>query len=441
MVEPHPKITIEYNRIDPFVKPVPWPLPRLTSQGDFHNFRPPFAGPQPHLNGLHRVLPNLSTELDSLRSRGLYRSLRLVEGAQGPWVRIDGRERLLFCSNNYLGLANHPALKDGADAALRSYGSSAAASRLISGNMEPHRNLERRIAHFLGTESALCFPTGYMANLGAVSALVDAEDAIFSDRLNHRSIIDACQLSRAKTFVYRHRDVDHLDNLLQSEHEYRRRLIVTDGLFSMDGDLAPLSDLVEAAHRHNAILMVDDAHGTGVLGASGRGTHEHFGVTQGIDVLTTSGSKALGTYGGFVAGSADLVDLLINRAAAFIYTSALPPDVCAAATAALELVETRPDLRDNLRRNVNAVQSALRDLGFDLMDSRSQIVPVLIGDAERTMAISGRLFEEGIYLTGIRPPTVPEGGSRLRLTLMANHSEEDINRLIQAMSDVRAAFF
>ena len=427
--------------MDPFVKPVQWPPPRLTSQRDFHNFRPPFALPIPHLYGLIPVLPHLSTELDSLRSRGLYRSLRLVGGAQGPRVRIDGRERLLFCSNNYLGLANHPVLREGAETALRAYGSSAAASRLISGNMEPHRTLEHRVARFLGTESALCFPTGYMANLGAVSALVSETDAIFSDRLNHRSIVDACRLSRAKTFVYRHRDVDHLDHLLLTERRYRRRLIVTDGLFSMDGDLAPLPDLVEAAQRHNAILMVDDAHGTGVLGASGRGTHEHFGITQGIDVLTTSGSKALGAYGGFVAGNTVLIDLLINRAQAFIYTSALPPDACAAATAALGLVETRPDLREALWRNVHTVQNALNNLGFDIMDSQSQIVPVLIGDAARTMAISNHLFEEGIYLSGIRPPTVPDGESRLRLTLMANHSEEDINRLIQAMSGVRAAYF
>ena len=387
------------------------------------------------------MLPHLDTELDSLRSRGLHRSLRLVEGAQGPRVRIDGKERLLFCSNNYLGLANHPALKDGADAALHSYGLSAAASRLISGNMEPHRALERRMARFLGTESALCFPTGYMANLGAVGALAGAEDAIFSDRLNHRSIIDACRLSRAKTFVYRHRDVDHLECLLGSEREFRRRLIVSDGLFSMDGDLAPLPGLVDAANRHNAILMVDDAHGTGVLGASGMGIHEHFGITHGIDVLTTSGSKALGAYGGFVAGNAKLVDLLINRAAAFIYTSAVPPDACSAATAALGLIESRPDLRENLWRNVKTVQDALNNLGFDLMDSQSQIIPVLVGDAARTTAISDRLFEEGIYLSGIRPPTVPEGGSRLRLTLMADHSEDDIDRLIQAMANVRAAFF
>ncbi len=392
-------------------------------------------------NGILPVLPHLATELDNLKALGLYRSLHLVEGAQGPRVRIDGKERLLFCSNNYLGLANHPILKEEADAALRAYGLSAAASRLISGNMEPHRTLERRLARFLGTDSALCFPTGYMANLGAVSALVGPQDAIFSDRLNHRSIIDACRLSRAKTLVYRHRDVDHLDKLLRTQHPFRRRLIVTDGLFSMDGDLAPLPDLVEAANRHSAMLMVDDAHGTGVLGASGRGIHEHFGIARGIDILTTSGSKALGAYGGFVAGDTELIDLLINRAPAFVYTSALPPDACAAATAALGLIETRSDLRKSLRRNVHAVRSALHDIGFDLMGSRSQIVPILIGDADRTVAISDHLFQEGIFLSGIRPPTVPEGESRLRLTLMADHSEEDINRLIQALADVRTAFF
>ncbi len=387
------------------------------------------------------MLPHLATELDNLKARGLYRSLRLVDGAQGPRVRIDGKERLLFCSNNYLGLANHPILTEGADDALRAYGLSAAASRLISGNMEPHRTLEHRMAGFLGAESALCFPTGYMANLGAVSALVGPDDAVFSDRLNHRSIIDACRLSHAKTFVYRHRDVDHLENLLKTQLEFRRRLIVTDGLFSMDGDLAPLPELVDAANRHNAILMVDDAHGTGVLGASGRGIHEHFGITQGIDILTTSGSKAMGACGGFVAGTTELIDLLINRAPAFIFTSALPPDACGAATAALRLIESRSDLRKSLWRNVHSVQEALRGLGFDLMGSQSQIVPILIGDAARTMAISDHLFKEGIYLSGIRPPTVPEGESRLRLTLMADHSEDDITRLIQALADVRAAFF
>lgn len=387
------------------------------------------------------MLPDLSKELAGLKARGLYRSLRTVEGAQGPRVYIDGRECLLFCSNNYLGLADHPALKEAALAALRAFGLSAAASRLISGSMAPHRELETRLATFLGTEAALSFPTGYMANLGAIAALVGPEDAIFSDRLNHRSIVDACRLSRAKTVVYRHRDVDHLDALLASETGCRRRLIVTDGLFSMDGDLAPLPGLAELAKGHGAILMVDDAHATGVLGPTGRGTPEHFGLTEGIDILMTAGSKALGAFGGFIAGSQDLIRLLVNRAPAFIYTTALPPDACAANLAALDLVESDPGIRERLWKNVRAVRQGLCGLGFDLMDSQSQIVPVLTGSAERAMAVSNHLYEEGIYLTGIRPPTVPEGESRLRLTVMASHTAEDIARLLKAMAGVRARFF
>ncbi len=387
------------------------------------------------------MLPNLSAELDDLKSRGLYRSARLIESAQGPCVQIDGRDLLLFCTNNYLGLANHPVLKEDAAVALRAYGCSVVASRLISGTMSLHRELETRLAGFLGVEAALTYPTGYMANLGAITALVGGQDAIFSDRLNHRSIIDACRLSRAVTHVYRHRDIDHLNDLLTDETDFRRRMIVTDGLFSMDGDLAPLPDLVELARVHNTILMVDDAHGTGVLGPSGRGTAEHFGITDGIDVLMTAGSKALGAFGGVIAGSADLIDLLINRSASFIYTTGLPPDACAATLAALDLIESDPEIRNRLWSNVRAVREGLLGLGFDLMDSQTQIIPILIGDPERTMTLSADLYERGIFLTGIRPPTVPEGESRLRLTIMADHSGEDIARLLGAMAEVRSTYF
>lgn len=350
---------------------------------------------------------------------------------------IDGKERLLFCSNNYLGLANHPALKDLARVALDTFGCGTAASRLISGNMSIHKELETRLARFLGTDSALSFPTGYMANLGVIPVLVGPKDIIFSDQLNHRSIIDGCRLSRAKTVVYRHCDTDHLAELLSTETDYRRKLIVTDGLFSMDGDLAPLPELVTLSRDHNTILMVDDAHGTGVLGPGGRGIHEHFGITEGIDVLMTAGSKALGTFGGFIAGSRALTDLLINRSPSFIYTTALSPDTCSATLAALDLVEEDPSYRERLLSNVNTVTRELTSLGFDIMNSRSQIIPVLVGDAGRTMDISRRLFDQGIFLSGIRPPTVPQGESRLRLTLMSNHSEDDISRLLEAMAGVR----
>ncbi len=408
---------------------------RSTQVRDFH--RAEFCDFLKHLT----MLPNLSAELDDLKSRGLYRTARLIESAQGPRVHINGRDLLLFCSNNYLGLANHPVLKEDAAAALRAYGLSAAASRLISGSMAPHRDLETRLARFLGTEAALIFPTGYMANLGAITALVGPQDAVFSDRLNHRSIIDACRLSRAVTHVYRHCDIDHLSDLFSSETGFRRRLIVTDGLFSMDGDLAPLPDLAELARDHNAILMVDDAHATGVLGPSGRGTPEHFGINGGIDVLMTAGSKALGTFGGFIGGSADLIDLLSNKSSSFIYTTSLPPDACAATLAALDLIESDPGIRDRLWANVRAVREGLLDLGFDLMGSQTQIIPILIGDPERTMVISADLYEQGVFLTGIRPPTVPEGESRLRLTVMADHSDDDIARLLEAMAEVRARFF
>ncbi|MBB31253.1 MAG: 8-amino-7-oxononanoate synthase [Gemmatimonadetes bacterium] len=383
------------------------------------------------------MLPDLEQELQDLRTHDLFRAPLEIESAQGPRVVIDGKERLLFCSNNYLGLANHPALKDLARVALDTFGCGTAASRLISGNMSIHKELETRLARFLGTDSALSFPTGYMANLGVIPVLVGPKDIIFSDQLNHRSIIDGCRLSRAKTVVYRHCDTDHLAELLSTETDYRRKLIVTDGLFSMDGDLAPLPELVTLSRDHNTILMVDDAHGTGVLGPGGRGIHEHFGITEGIDVLMTAGSKALGTFGGFIAGSRALTDLLINRSPSFIYTTALSPDTCSATLAALDLVEEDPSYRERLLSNVNTVTRELTSLGFDIMNSRSQIIPVLVGDAGRTMDISRRLFDQGIFLSGIRPPTVPQGESRLRLTLMSNHSEDDISRLLEAMAGVR----
>jgi 8-amino-7-oxononanoate synthase len=383
------------------------------------------------------MLPDLEQELQELRSRDLYRAPLEIESAQGPRVVINGKECVLFCSNNYFGLANHPALKDRARAALDTFGCGTAASRLISGNMSIHEELESRLARFLGTESALSYPTGYMANLGVVPTLVGPGDIIFSDRLNHRSIIDACRLSRAKTVVYNHCDTDHLAERLSVETDYRRRMIVTDGLFSMDGDLAPVPELVKLSRDHHTILMIDDAHGTGVLGPRGRGIHEHFGIAEGIDVLMTAGSKALGTFGGFIAGARALIDLLINRSPSFIYTTALAPDTCAATIAALDLIEADPTFREKLRANVETVTGELTGLGFDIMNSRSQIIPVLVGDAGRTMDISRRLFDKGIFLSGIRPPTVPQGESRLRLTLMSNHSEEDISRLLEAMSDVR----
>lgn len=388
------------------------------------------------------MLPNLIPELGALRDQGRYRTVREIQGAQQSRICIDGRDILLFCSNNYLGLSNHPALKSAARKAINRFGCSAVASALISGYMTPHAALENRLAGFFGTPSALSFPTGYMANLGAITALVGREDIVFSDRLNHRSLIDGCRLSRAHIAVYNHADTDHLQSLLQSAPRYRRRLILTDGIFSMDGDIAPLPDLLALSRQHQAILMLDDAHGTGVLGSTGRGAHEHFGIpASDIDVLMTSGSKALGAFGGFIAGSAPLIDLLRNRAAAYIYTTALPPDACAATRAALDLIDTQPDLRTRLWHNAQNLRKGLAELGFDTGRSQTQIIPILIGDDRKTVEISQYLYDRGIYLYGIRPPTVPEGQSRLRLSAMATHTDEDIAQFLSAMADVRHRFF
>ena len=388
------------------------------------------------------MLPDLRFELSALHAQNLYRTVRRVESCQEPRIRMDGRELVLFCTNNYLGLANHPALKRAAIDAVAAYGNSTAASALISGYMTPHAELEDRMARFLGTEAAIAFPTGYTANLGVIPALIDRDDIIFSDRLNHRSIIDGCRLSHARIAVYDHSDIAHLESLLKTATTYRRRLIVTDGVFSMDGDIAPLPELVSLAERYRAILMVDDAHATGALGPHGRGTFDHFGLSPAaIDIHMTSGSKALGASGGFICGSEELIDLIRNRSAAYIYTTAMPPDACAATTAALDLIQRDASSRHRLWRNAQRIRARLQAMGFDLAPSQTQIMPLHIGDAQQTVAISEYLYARGIYLYGIRPPTVPEGQSRLRLSVMATHTEDDMAQLFDALAAARRAFF
>ena len=388
------------------------------------------------------MLPDLHSELRALYRQNRYRVVRCVETCQEPRIRMDGREFVLFCSNNYLGLANHPALKRAAIDAVNTYGSSTAASALISGYMTPHAELENRMARFLGTEAAIAFPTGYTANLGVIPALINRDDIIFSDRLNHRSIIDGCRLSRARIAVYRHCDVAHLESLLKTAADYRRRLIVTDGVFSMDGDIAPLPELVALAERYEAILMVDDAHATGVLGPDGRGAFDHFGLSPAaIDIHMTSGSKALGASGGFICGTSVLIDAIRNRAPAYIYTTAMPPDACASAAAAIDLIQRDARSRQRLWRNTKIIRDRLLSMGFDLARSQTQILPLCVGDAQKTVAISDYLYERGIYLYAIRPPTVPEGQSRLRLSVMATHTDGDMAQLFDAMAAARRAFF
>jgi 8-amino-7-oxononanoate synthase len=370
---------------------------------------------------------DVAARLEELRERGLYRRLRLVEGPQGPRVLLDGREVLLLCSNDYLGLAADPRVREAAAEAAMRWGAGAGAARLISGNMEPHRELEEALAGFKGYERALLFGSGYMANVGTIQALAGPGEVVFSDELNHASIIDGCRLARAETAIYRHNDVEHLERLLR-ESAGHPALIVTDGVFSMDGDIAPLAELLELARRYGARLMVDEAHATGAVGPGGRGTVAAAGLSGEVDVVMGTMGKALGSYGAYVCGSAETVEFLVNRARSFIFSTAPAPPVIGAARAALGVLEAEPERVDRLLRNARALGDALAAEGFATGPSSTQIVPIEIGEAEPTMALCEQLLERGVFAQGIRPPTVPEGSSRLRFTVMATHEPTELRR-------------
>jgi 8-amino-7-oxononanoate synthase len=368
---------------------------------------------------------DVAARLDELRDRGLYRRLRLVGGAQGPRVSLDGRPVLLLCSNNYLGLADHPRVREAAAEAALRWGAGAGASRLVSGNMEPHRQLESSLAAFKSCEAALLFGSGYLANTGAVAALAGVGEVVFSDELNHASIVDGCRLSRAETFVYRHADLEHLAWGLR-EAGGRSSLIVSDGVFSMDGDVAPLPELLELSRRHGCRLMVDEAHATGAIGPGGRGSVAAAGLAGEVDVVVGTLGKALGSYGAYVCADAETIDFLVNSARPFIFSTAPPPPSVAAAAAALELVSD--ERVERLRENAAAFRTALADEGLEAGRSQTQIVPLGIGAAEATMALCERLLERGVFAQGIRPPTVPEGSSRLRFTALASHDPDELRR-------------
>lgn len=376
-------------------------------------------------------------ELDELRAAGLYRHMRLVEGSQGSRVLLDGREMILLCSNNYLGLADHPLLKEAAIHAVERYGTGSGAARLVSGNMELHEALEARIAAFKGTEASLVFNSGYAANTGIIPALVGREDLIFSDRLNHASIVDGALLSRARLIRYPHNDMRTLRKLLSETKSEGRRLIVTDAVFSMDGDLAPLKELVALKEEFSALLMADDAHGTGVLGETGRGSAELCGVMAGIDVHMGTLGKGLGGFGAYAASSREIIDYLINRARSFIFSTSLPPAVLAAAIAAIDLVDSPEgaERRRRLTHNAGLFRDALGAAGFDTMGSATQIVPVFVGGAKEVMEFSRRLLESGIFVQGIRPPTVPVGSCRLRCTVMATHDPGELEQAVAVMRE------
>jgi glycine C-acetyltransferase/8-amino-7-oxononanoate synthase len=377
----------------------------------------------------------VAERLEELRERGLYRRLRLIEGPQGPSVTLDGRPVLLLCSNNYLGLADRTEVREAAAEAAMRWGAGAGASRLISGNMEPHRQLEQRLAGFKGYETALLFGSGYLANTGTIAALAGRGEVIFSDELNHASIVDGCRLSRAETFVYRHGDPEHLAWGLRQAGE-RAALIVTDGVFSMDGDVAPLPELLALARRHRARLMVDEAHATGAVGPGGRGSVSAAGLSGEVDVVVGTLGKALGSYGAYACAGAETIDFLVNSARPFIFSTAPPPPALGAAYAALAILEAEPELVERLQANAATLRDALAGEGLSVGRSATQVVPIEIGDAETTMELCELALRRGVFAQGIRPPTVPEGSSRLRFTVMATHRPAE---LVGAAREVGAA--
>ena len=370
-------------------------------------------------------MSDIQDRLDELSELGLYRRMRLVSGPQGPRVVLDGKPVLLLCSNNYLGLADHPRVREAAaDAAMR-WGVGAGASRLVSGNMTLHRRLEERLAEFEGTESCVLFGSGYLANLGIVGALAGPGDVVFSDSLNHASIIDGCRLARAETFVYDHCDIDHLEYGLR-EADGRGALIVTDGVFSMDGDVAPLPEIVELARRYDARVMVDEAHGTGAMGPGGRGAVAEAGLEGEVDVVVGTLGKALGSYGAYACCDQTMAKYLVNTVRSLIFSTALPPPVAAAALAAIDILAEQPRRVEKLQANADALRDELAREGFDVAGSTTQIVPLIVGDAQMAMRICELAIEQGVFAQAIRPPTVLAGTSRLRLAVMASHTKTEL---------------
>jgi 8-amino-7-oxononanoate synthase len=379
------------------------------------------------------VNSDIEDRLATIRNRGLYRRMRCVSGPQGPRVLLDGKPVLLLCSNNYLGLADHPRVREAAAEAAMRYGAGSGASRLVSGNMTIHRRLEEQLAGFKRSAGCLLFGSGYLANAGVVSALAREGDVVFSDALNHASIIDGCRLAKADTFVYDHCDMDHLNWGLR-QAEGRGSLIVTDGVFSMDGDVAPLEEIVKLAQRHDARVMVDDAHGTGAIGPCGRGSVAAAGLEDEVDVVVGTLGKALGSYGAYVCCDEPMAKYLINTARTLIFSTALSPPAVAAAMAALELLREQPRRVEKLQHNADVLRDALVAEGVPATGSTTQIVPLLVGDAADAVRACERALESGVFAQAIRPPTVPAGTSRLRLAVMASHTTSELREAARVLA-------
>jgi glycine C-acetyltransferase len=377
-------------------------------------------------------------ELDALKTQGLFTAIRTLSSPQGAWLDVDGHRVLNFCSNNYLGLANHPHLKDSAQQAIETHGVGPGAVRTIAGTMDLHLELEQRLADFKDVEAAISFQSGFNANLAVIPALVGKEDVIFSDELNHASIIDGCRLSRARVVRYRHNDADDLRRVVKETQEegYRRALLVTDGVFSMDGDIAPLDHLTPVAEEYDLMLMVDDAHGEGVLGRGGRGIVDHFGLHGRVDIEVGTMSKAFGVVGGYVAGRRPVVDWLRQRGRPFLFSSAVTPADAAACIAAVDLLEESTDLVDRLWENGRYFKAGMKKLGFDTGVSETPITPVMLGEAPLAQGFSKRLYEEGVFATAIGFPTVPRGKARIRVMISAAHSTDDLDQALAVFEKV-----
>ena len=382
-------------------------------------------------------LAYLGEALNELRASGSYFRLRELESACEPVCRADGREVINLASNNYLGLANHPKLKEAAEKAIREFGVGSGAVRTITGTLAMHMELERRIAAFKNTEACVVFQSGFTANAGTVSSILTPEDHIISDALNHASIIDGCRLSRAKIHVFRHADAAHAAEILEGLKETPgRKLLISDGVFSMDGDIGPLDALVPVAEKYGAIMMVDDAHASGVLGRNGRGTVDHFGLHGRVQVQVGTLSKAIGALGGYVCGSKDLIEYLYHRARPFLFSTSHPPAVTAACLAAFDLLEQEPERIEALWANTRYFQSALRDAGFETGPSQTPITPIHVGEAREAMEYSAALFEEGLWATGIGFPTVPKGRARIRAIVTSAHTESQLDQAVEILGRV-----
>jgi glycine C-acetyltransferase len=379
----------------------------------------------------------LNQEIEGLKEQGLYNRIRTIGSAQGAWLTVDGKHVLNFCSNNYLGLANHPRIVEAARGATREYGVGPAAVRSIAGTMDLHVQLEQRLAKFKGAEDVITFQSGFTANLGTISALVGKEDVVFSDRLNHASIIDGCRLSGAKIVAYEHNDPSALEDAIKDNlSSYRRALVVTDGVFSMDGDIAPLPDLYEVAKKYDILFMVDDAHGEGVLGKGGRGIVDHFGLHGKVDIEVGTMSKAFGVVGGMVAGDKVIVEWLRQRGRPFLFSSAVTAPDAAACLAAVDLLEESTELVDRLWANARYFKGEMKKLGFDTGVSETPITPVMLGEAPLAQQFSRELFEEGVFAMSIGFPTVPKGKARIRVMISAAHDNDDLGKGLDAFAKV-----